>query len=136
MIFFCKALAPEWLPQMPSCISLMTDVASSGAKHLRYGREKLLLYNIPYNIRKREASTFNRLASCRSYGSIPLCKYEIIGVIQEISVWTGFTSVVCRLDYLTILILSSVIDDEADLASWSASAFCSRGMRLSLTSWN
>ena len=94
------------------------------------------MYSIACNIRKREARTFNRLVSCRSSGSIPPCKYEIIGVIQEISVWTGFTSVACKLDCLTILILPSNIDDEADLASWSASVFCSHGMQLSLTSQN
>ena len=87
-------------------------------------------------MRKREARTFNRLALCRLSGSVPPCKYEIIGVIQEISVWMGFTSVVSRLDCLTVLILLSAVDDEADLASWSASVFCSRGMRLSLTSRN
>ena len=87
-------------------------------------------------MRKREARTFNRLASCQLSGSVPPCKYEIIGVIQEISVWMEFTSVVCRLDCWTILISSSAVDDEADLASWSASVFCSRGMQLSLTSWN
>jgi hypothetical protein len=87
-------------------------------------------------MRKREARTFNRLASCRLFGSVPPCRYEIIGVIQEVSVWMGFTSAVCRLDCLMVLIWSSAVDDEADLASWSASVFCSRGMRLSLTSWN
>ena len=87
MIFFCKALAPEWLSQMPSCISLMTDVASSGAKHLRYGREKLLLYNIPYNIRKREARTFNRLASCRSSGSILFVSMKLLASSKRF--WCG-----------------------------------------------
>ena len=94
------------------------------------------MYSVPYNMRKREAHTFNRLASCRLSGSVPPCKYEIIGVIQEISVWMGFTLVVCRLDCLMVLILLSDVDDEADLASWSTSVFCSRGMRLSLTSRN
>jgi hypothetical protein len=87
-------------------------------------------------MRKREARIFNLLASCQSSGSVPPCKYEMIGVIQEISVWMGFTSVVCRLDYWTVLILSSTVDDDADLASWSASVFCSRGIRQSLTSRN
>ena len=50
------------------------------------GGEKLLLYNVPCNMRKREACTFNRLASCQLSGSVPLYKYEIIGVIQEVSV--------------------------------------------------
>ena len=48
----------------------------------------------------------------------------------------GFTSAICKLDCVTISILSSSTVDEADLANWSTAVFISRGMRLSFTSQN
>ena len=94
------------------------------------------MYNTPCNIINRDARTFNRLASCRSSGSIPPYRFENIGVIQEVSMLMGFTSAVCKLDCVTISILSSSTADKADLANWSAAVFSSRGMRLSFTSRN
>jgi hypothetical protein len=84
----------------------------------------------------RDARTYNCFASCRSLGNILPCRYEIIGVIQEVSTLMGFTSIVCMLDCLTTPVSSFDASDEADLANWSAVVFCSRGIRLSFTSQN
>ena len=52
------------------------------AQHLRYGREKPLLYKTSLIITNREARTFSFLAASFPSGRMPDLKYAINGVVQ------------------------------------------------------
>ena len=60
-------------------------------KHLRYGREKPLLYRTSFIKTNLAARTFSFLGASFSFGKMPSFKYEAIVVVQLLSEPISYT---------------------------------------------
>ncbi|KAJ0789029.1 hypothetical protein HanPI659440_Chr05g0198811 [Helianthus annuus] len=75
-------LGPECIPQIPSCISLITYSASSMSTHFRDGPRYDLRYSSPSTSSYCKAFTLIFLAAQSPSGNVPSLRNFMIGVIH------------------------------------------------------